>query len=294
MTLATETTGLPRLIEQGRREQRALAQAPFHRWVFADGTLWALFYREAAGYLLRFPGLADFEVSADGLDVRGWTAPGLGSATVQNLYLNQVLPLALSRQGKLVLHASAVDLAGSCVAFVGISGRGKSTLAASFATAGTRFLTDDGLQLEWRQGRLTVLPSHPSIRLWADSQTALIGDTTPVAPAADYTPKARFLAGNALAFCDQPMPLGAVYFLGDGEATVVKIEPMKAATALLELVRHSFLLDIDERDMLALHFEEISRIANLPIHYHLDYPRRFDELPNVRRALVAHIKDRVE
>jgi hypothetical protein len=40
-------------------------------------------------------------------------------------------------------------------------------LAASFATEGTRFLTDDGLLLEWVDGRCMIVPSHPSIRLWA-------------------------------------------------------------------------------------------------------------------------------
>jgi hypothetical protein len=62
------------------------------------------------------------------------------------------------------------------VAFLGESGRGKSTLAASFATEGTRFLTDDGLLLEWVGGHCMIVPSHPSIRLWEDSQEALISD----------------------------------------------------------------------------------------------------------------------
>jgi serine kinase of HPr protein (carbohydrate metabolism regulator) len=93
------------------------------------------------------------------------------SATVEHLYLNQVLPLALSRQGKLVLHGSAVDIGGQGVAFLGESGRGKSTLAASFATEGTRFLTDDGLLLEWVGECCMIIPSHPSIRLWQTAKT---------------------------------------------------------------------------------------------------------------------------
>jgi len=39
---------------------------PFHRYTFENGTVWTEFYRTTTGYLLRFPGLADFEVSADG------------------------------------------------------------------------------------------------------------------------------------------------------------------------------------------------------------------------------------
>jgi len=291
MSGISDTSASPssvRFAQSDERQQQTISQAAFQQRELSDGSPWTLFYRQTTGYLLRFPELADFEVSGDGHAVQGWAAPGVKAATVKHLYLNQVLPLALSRQGKLVIHASAVDLGGQCVAFVGESGRGKSTLAASFATTGTEFLTDDGLQLEWRQEQLTVLPSHPSIRLWEDSQMALIGQTAAVAPAVEYTPKARFLASAGLAFCGEPRPLQSIFFLGKGEAPSIAMGRMKAPAALLELVRHSFLLDIDEQEMLALHFDEISRIANLPIHYHLDYPRRYEDLPLLRQAILRH------
>lgn len=274
---------------RGARTQQPLAALPIQQWTFPDGTPWTTFYRRHQGYLLRFPQLADFEVAADGRGVEAWGAPGVADATVKHLYLNQVLPLALSRQGKLVFHASAVDIAGRCVAFVGPSGRGKSTIAASFATSGTSFLTDDGLQLEWRGDQLTALPSHPSIRLWEDSQAALIDAMTTSAPPVEYTAKARFLAGPDLAFCTEPRPLQSIFYLGTRDVPAVEILPMKPAAALLELVRHSFLLDLDEQQVLALHFDEISRIANRPIHYHLDYPRRFEDLPALRGAILRHI-----
>src|SRR5574340_1151913 len=101
-------------------------------------------------------------------------APAGGEQTVEHLYLNQVLPLALSMQGKLVFHASAVEIGEVAVAFMGESGKGKSTLAASFATHGYRFLTDDGLVIEAEDEGHRIVPSHPSLRLWQDSEGALI------------------------------------------------------------------------------------------------------------------------
>ncbi|MBK6559591.1 MAG: hypothetical protein IPG16_21125 [Comamonadaceae bacterium] len=204
--------------EHAARPMPPVQEAPFHQWVSPDGTLWTQFFRQGAGYLLRFPELADFEVSADGRSVHAWPAPGATSPAVEHLYLNQVLPLALSRQGELVLHGSAVDIGGQGVAFLGESGRGKSTLAASFATEGTRFLTDDGLLLEWVDGSCMIIPSHPSIRLWADSRAALVNERVSMAPAVSFTDKSRIFAGPGVAFCTEDRPLRHVYFLGNGEA----------------------------------------------------------------------------
>jgi ABC-type multidrug transport system fused ATPase/permease subunit len=103
----------------------------FHHWLLPDGTLWLQFYRTPAGYLLRFTDLAEFEISADGQTIACWPSAEISDGTIQHLYLNQVLPLALSQQGKLVFHASAVQIGAGAVAFMGPSGRGKSTAILS-------------------------------------------------------------------------------------------------------------------------------------------------------------------
>ena len=261
---------------------------PFHEWTFPDGTLWTQFFRTETGYLLRFPDLADFQVSQDGRSVICSPAPDVADATARHLYLNQVLPLMLGKQGKLVFHGSAVEIADAAVAFVGASGRGKSTLAASFASSGFRFLTDDGFAVEVCDRGYQVLPSHPSIRLWEDSEEALIPPGTQTAPALEYTSKTRFLAGVDIAFCAQPRPLRRVYFLGDGSASGITFERMHAAQALVEWVKNSFLLDVEEKPLLASHFDEVAKLANQPIHYRLDYPRRFEDLARVREAIIEH------
>ena len=270
------------------RIQEGMEIAPFHSWTFPDNTPWTEFYRTDNGYLLRFPGLADFEVSVDGLTVCCIPTPDTESSTSQHLYLNQVLPLALSKRGKLVFHASAIEVGDSAVAFVGESGRGKSTLAASFATSGFRFLTDDGLVVEAGNDGYLAFPSHPSIRLWQDSQEVLIPPETETAPALDFTSKARFLVGKNIKFCDYPRPLRRVYFLGDGSAPKLIFQRMTAAEAHIEWVKHSFLLDVEEKTLLAGQFEQVIKLARQPIYYRLDYPRCFDQLTHVRQAIVEH------
>jgi hypothetical protein len=269
--------------------QAQLKDIPFHEWRFPDGSVWTQFYRSGTDYLLRFPELADFSISADGHKIHCTPAPDTGNETSHHLYLNQVLPLALSKQGKLIFHASAVDIDGAAVAFVGESGRGKSTLAASFSTNEHHFLTDDGLRVEASGGDYLVAPSHCSIRLWQDSASALIAPGTATSPALEFTSKSRFLAGESIGFCHSPRPLRRAYLLGDGSASAVSIKPIKPAEALIELLKHSFLLDVEQRQLLAGHFDELSRLASLPIYYRLDYPRRFAELPAVRREIIQHV-----
>lgn len=272
------------------RPQAAPAQPAFNTWHAPDGSVWTAFHRVPEGYLLRFPALVDFLVSADGRCIDAWPVPGASEATVDHLYLNQAVPLALSRQGKLVLHASAVEIDDGAVAFLGVSGRGKSTLAASFATHGQRFLTDDGLLLDWQGATPVAAPSHPSIRLWEDSQAAVMAAGAKAAPAVDYTSKTRFLAGPQVAYCDAPRPLRALYLLGDAPVAAPHVVPVRPAVALMNLVRNSFLLDIEAHAMLAAHFEDISRLANLPIHHQLDFPRRYEALAEVRDAVVRHAR----
>ncbi|MGB5136189.1 MAG: hypothetical protein WBN89_13550 [Prochlorococcaceae cyanobacterium] len=272
-----------------RRFPDPAPEALFNEWVFPEGSVWAQFYRLDNGFLLRFLDLADFKISLDGHSAVAYPMPGVNSGTVEHLYLNQVLPLMLSTQGRLVFHASAVAFASGVAVFAGESGRGKSTLAATFATSGHPFLTDDGLVLEACDTGYNVLPSHPSIRLWDDSSKALITPGAELAPEVHYTSKARFLAGDKVQFCNSPQPLRCVYFLGSGQAKTVCLESLKPSQALMEWVKHSFLLDIEQQPLLAAHFDRVAALTEVIPHYQLDYPRSYPVLPDVRQAILQHM-----
>jgi hypothetical protein len=278
--------------ENAARPMAPRAERPYHHWDSPSGELWAQFFRHVGGHLIRFPDMADFEVSCTGLEVQSWPAPGTPADTVAHLYLNQVLPLALSRQKRLVLHGSAVAIDAHGVAFLGESGMGKSTLAAGFAIGGFRFLTDDGLLLTWHDGVCRVQPSHPSIRLWEDSEQALIGAHTARAPALSFTSKSRLLAGASIPFCHEPKPLKRIFFLGDDIEGTPTITPVSAPQAVIGLIKNSFLLDGQEQDLLAHHFDEICKLVELAICYRIDYPRDYEALPMVRASIVEHVLER--
>jgi hypothetical protein len=265
----------------------------FHEWTLTDGRLWTQFHRSGDGFVLRFPDFADYEIDAAAKAVRCFPVPGVSLKTIWHLYHNQVLPLALSHQGNIVFHASAIEVGHGAIAFLGVSGRGKSTLAASFALNGFPFLTDDGLLLESSsQAGWLAMPSQPSIRLWEDSQHALVGAHAPAAPPLEFTSKGRFLSNEMLLHSDQPRILKCIYVLGDGSAGDPVLERMSPSGALIELVKHSFLLDIDERQMLATHFNELAAlVAEVPC-VRLDYTRSFNTLDQVRTCVLDDLKNR--
>src|SRR3954452_16633668 len=216
-------------------------------------------------------------------------APDISYATTEHLYLNQILPLALSKLGKLVFHASAVELADGAIAFLAPSGRGKSTLAASFAANGHRFLTDDSLVLEQRDGHYLVQPSHPSVRLWEDSEERLFSGSATTTQPLDYTSKLRVPAGSQVPHCDQPRRLISAYFLGDGYcAEGITLERLTEAETLIEWAKNSFLLDVEDRSLIGAHFDRLAVLANTLPCYRLDYPRRYEDLSRIRDALQSH------
>lgn len=274
------------------RGQAPLEPAPFHEWTSPGGEVWTQFFRSDDGYLLRFPGLADFEIEGAALAVACRPAPDVDADTCEHLYLNQVLPLLQSRQGKLVFHASAVEVAGSAFAFLAASGGGKSTLAASFASSGHSFLTDDGLVVDDRPEGPVAMPGHASIRLWDDSQRALgVAAGAAAATRVRYTDKARFASGGRIVHAGRALPLRRAYVLGDGDAPQLRFAPMRAPEAMMAWVMHSFLLDPAERPALAAHFERVAALANRVDCFRLDYPRRFDALAGVRQAIVDHLQE---
>ena len=279
------------MITAPERPQSPIDREPFHTWDLPLGTPWARFYRLEGCILLRFPDMADFEVLRDGHKVKCIPVPGTAQATIEHLFQNQVQPLALSKMGKLVFHASAVDIKGNAVAFLAESGRGKSTLAAKFAVSGYRFLTDDGLLLEPSASGYTLVPNHASIRLWKDSFETVLPAGTPTAPPLDFTTKDRILAGEVLPYCDQPRPFRCAYFLGDGSADDIAIRVLKPVEALVQWASHSFLLDIEDRKLTSAHFNGIAELAERVPAYLLDYPRRYEKLPQVLDAIVAHVTE---
>ncbi len=239
--------------------------------------------RSDGGFLLRFPGLADFEVTRAGGAIRYRPEPGCGSDTLRHLLLDQVLPRVLAQRGRLVLHAGAVEAEGSAIACVGASGSGKSTLVAALHAAGRALIADDGLVVEARGHECTALGLYPGLRLWPASIAALplrIGPGTPVSPG---SPKRRLtVRGPGV---PRPHPLAALLVLAPTAAAAhdeaPRLLPLPRREACIELIRASFQLDLQGSEPAARLLEEVAGVARLVPAFSLTYPHDFSRLPQV-------------
>jgi hypothetical protein len=269
----------------------------FHQWVLANGTVWLALGKYPSGYLLRFPGLADFLVSVDGKQIRCSSQPDTPLETIRHLFLDQVIPLLLSQWGRLVLHASAVAAPEGAIAFAGMTGMGKSTLTASFAEQGFALLTDDCLLLEERVGELFAIPSYPGLRLWGDVASVLFAHEPSASQVAHYTDKRRLGMNNGwLRFCPDAVALMRIYILTPPEevshAHAIQLSPLPLREAFGELIRYAFRLDITDRERLREQFESLSRVVALPLVYRLAFPRDLSCLSAVREAILENLRAR--
>jgi len=268
----------------------------FHHWTFSDGgDTWLSFGKWEGDYLLRFPELADFLVSEDGNSVRCFPEPDIPLDTIRHLLIDQVIPLLLSQLGKHVLHAGAVVLAEGAVAFLGKTGLGKSTLTASFCDRGFRLLTDDCLELKRQGEQLIAIPGYRGVRLWPEIVSAVFQKEPMLAPVAHYTEKLRVIPTNGhLEFSADPAPVRRVYVLAPPDQTGgtrdIRITPLTKRESLMELVKQSYRLDINDRTKLSKEFLWLTQTVALPLFYSLAFPRDISRLPEVLEAILANVK----
>jgi hypothetical protein len=281
-----------------RGDPRAIAEPA--QWIniaaYPEGTPWLKSAKISGGYLLRFPDLADFIVSADGRTVECVQSEGqVIEVTLRHLVIDHVMPRVLNLLGVEALHATAVVAPAGACAFIGDAGTGKSTLAASFHLVGLPVLCDDCLVLRDDRrgdGGILAMPAYPGVRLWDDSFAALVHDAEPGLPVAHYTSKTR-LVGDAAGFAATPQPLVRIYFLrrieagADSVPAVARIAP---AEAFPELIGASFPLDLGDAAMLTRHFLMISHVAASVALRRLIIPTDFGALEAVRAAVIADLE----
>lgn len=263
----------------------------FHSWKGPNGDEVMAGGRHGQKYLLRITGLVDFFIDFDGRTISVQVENACPEYTIAHLLIDQVIPRILGHMGRVVLHASAVELADDqAVAFTGISGKGKSTLASAFFSAGHGLLSDDCLLLENQGGTVCAMASYPSLRLWADSAQAVVeGDKVKgvrYSGTAHYTNKQQLLFDGDTASAESRwIKLDRLYLLEDASSdesvNQVKITPAGGMASIMTLIESLFTLDGVSEDSARRSFDAVKQVAGGVKVKRLAYPRNYEVLPEV-------------
>ena len=249
----------------------------YHRADAADGLPWVWFGRRDDQDVVRFPGLG--WCIFDGADRLAciWRKH-LRDEEPEHLLTNHILPLAASRAGLLVMHASVVVRpGGGAVAFTGPVGAGKSTTALALVSKGWRMLSDDRLILD---GHHRAYPVAPYLRVAKDAASHFGHDA--VLPAGHH--KVRLRAGSGLTAHDEPISLERVVFLQNSTngTAATRLSGRDASLAVLASLLQ---LGLDQPPLQRRVFERVgSLIAAVPITS-LQIVKRWESLSEIEAAL---------
>jgi hypothetical protein len=246
---------------------------------------------------VRWETIGEFLVSADGARITYRRVEGAPIESFQVYMLGQALSFALVKQGLEPLHATAVLVDNSAVAFLGSNAFGKSTLAACFLEAGCRLLTDDLLVVEQTGGKLLAHPGPPRIKLFPKMADRFFRDTAARGKMNIDTNK-LILPLDEQRSCSEPVGLRAIYSLAVPRDVCrsrdVSIETLPPRESFLELLRGTFNRRLVSPQRLESQFRFVSKLAgSLPVKK-LSYPRSVDRLREVREMVLADLaRDRL-
>lgn len=182
--------------------------------------------------------------------------PGADPDVLRAYLLGPGLALVLHQRGLLVLHASAVAVNGGAAAFLGHSGRGKSTTAAALHARDCPVVADDVVAVDLSNPETPVaMPGFPRLRLWPDTVSAL-GEAPDRLPRVHPAEEKRTRVVSVVA---APRVLQRLYVLTDAES--LALEPLSAHAAVFELLQHSYIAGALPELGSSSHLDRCARLA---------------------------------
>ena len=183
--------------------------------------------------------------------------------------LGPVFGFILRLRGFTCLHASAVAVGGRALAMTGEAETGKSTTAAAFARRGHAVLSDDIVALRPMGDNFLAGSGYPRVCLWPDSVNLLCGSPDALPRLTPNWEKCYLpLDGNGQHFQEEPLPLAAIYVLGDrvGNSAGPRIETLSSASALIALVANTYMNYLLDRTMRHEEFDLLTAlVARVPV-----------------------------
>jgi len=191
------------------------------------------------------------------------------------------IPLCFLHDGRLALHAAAVEVAGSAILFIARGRLGKTTLAAGFCRAGHRVLSED-LTCVQVSGRPAVIPGPAMLRMRTDvfPHVRLSGAEVISASAE----RVSVALDSAKRGDCAPVPIQALVLLGHWTDRV-RMTATRATQALPEVWRQAFVIP-RKADRLRSFDQVVELLKTVPI-WHLDRPPQIEKLAATVHRITA-------
>jgi hypothetical protein len=262
---------------------KSLTSSWYHRVTLADGTDY-----------LRWLGLFEFLVSADGRHIACRSLSDTSWEVFQTYLLGQVLSYALIKQGVEPLHATVMVVDDKAVGLIGDCGYGKSSLAGAFIKAGHPLLTDDLLVFKEDGQDFLAYPSFPRIKLFPEVARLFLGDQVAGTPMNPLTHK-LIIALRPDQSYQNLAPLKAIFVLRPpaqrSRAKRVTIRSMPKGRAFFALTANTFNAKVIDPERLKRLFTWAAKLAaTIPIRS-LSYPQDLARLPEVVQAIRASLPE---
>jgi hypothetical protein len=238
-------------------------------------------------FVVRFRNCGEFVISSDLSEVHVRRDPSGQFQLLPILLAGTISAFLLTLRGKTVLHASAVAIEGTALAFVGQSGQGKSTMAALLSGAGAELVADDVLTVDTGPP-ITCTGGASELRL-RTAASALAEDRPGqlVRTTADER-----LALSTAAAALVPWPLGAIVVPAPSRtAADVEVRLVPPSTAVFWLLAFPRVNGWCRPDVLSRDFTALSQLVNRVPVYDVTIPWGPPFRPEIARTLFALASD---
>lgn len=186
-------------------------------------------------WVVRHGGTAETTFNLEARTITLRPDPRADAGVPQLILAGSGMAHALTADGGSPLHASAVEARGRAIAFIGPSGKGKTTLAALLCGAGARSVTDDVLRCEIEGESVVCFRGGSQLRLRPQAASLaddLGGATTTADGRTSALAEPTELERMPLAALVVPMPSRAA-----GELSLRRLRGREAAAELLRSPR---------------------------------------------------------
>ncbi len=248
----------------------------------------AYFFQASAGeFLFKVEGVANYYIT-NGEQIIVQPSSQLNFRTIKLYLLGTAIGVLLMQRGIVPIHGSTVAINGCGVIFTGVSGAGKSTMAAALHKKGYPLLADDISAVTCDQdGIFRVQPGYPQQKLCQAS--ADIIDINTQAYDRISEDRNKYAIPVSAGFRKLPVPIAGVYIINVNQCADLSIVPFKGIAKLAIIMGNTYRAEfINGLGLKIAHFKQCGSLAKQVQAFCLTRPDNIMTLNRQVDMLIEH------